>query len=72
MAVIPVRCPCGDSDQVIKRGKTDNGKQRYQCQHKPCAPQSFLFNYTNCGYLDFKPVFMTDNVFTVTRIASVA
>lgn len=55
MAVIPVRCPCCDSDQVVKHGKTDNGKQRYQCQHKPCAPQSFIFNYTNCGYLDFKP-----------------
>lgn len=51
MAVIPVRCPCCDSDQVVKRGKTDNGKQRYQCQQAPCARRSFILEYTHRGYL---------------------
>jgi len=32
MAVIAVRCPACDRDQIVKRGKTANGKQRYLCR----------------------------------------
>lgn len=28
MVVIPVRCPHCDTDQIVKRGKTETGKQR--------------------------------------------
>ncbi len=45
MVLIPVHCPHCDSDQVVKRGKTSNGKQRYLCQNQACAHQTFLLDY---------------------------
>ena len=51
MAVIAVRCPYCDSDQIVKRGKTDSGKQRYRCQDEACSRLTFILNYTNRGYL---------------------
>lgn len=44
MAVIPVRCLYCQSEQVIKGGKTDTGKQRYRCHNPACAHQSFLLD----------------------------
>src|SRR5262245_55665413 len=41
MALIPVRCPYCQSEQVIKGGKTDTGKQRYRCHNPDCPHQSF-------------------------------
>jgi len=38
----PVVCPYGQGKQVVKRGKTDTGKQRYRCQTPRGYPQSFL------------------------------
>jgi transposase-like protein len=51
MAMILVRCPYCDSDTVVKRGKTDSGKQRYLCQHEACSYRTFILDYTNRGYL---------------------
>jgi insertion element IS1 protein InsB len=51
MAVIPVRCPACEGDTVVKRGKTDRGKQRYLCQNAACCCRTFLLEYTNRGYL---------------------
>jgi len=51
MAVSPVRCPYCDSDTVVKRGKTDSGKQRYLCRHGACSSRTFILAYTNLGYL---------------------
>ncbi len=45
MVLIPVHCPHCDSDQVVKRGKTSNGKQRYLCQNEACTHQTFLLDY---------------------------
>ena len=42
MVRIPVSCPYCQSDQVVKRGKTNTGKQRYRCQNPECSHQSFL------------------------------
>jgi transposase-like protein len=39
-----VGCPYGHGDQVIKRGKTDTGKQRYRCHNPGCAHHSFLLD----------------------------
>jgi transposase-like protein len=50
MAVIAVRCPYCDSDKIVRRGKTNNGKQRYLCRHEACSYRTFLMNYTNRGY----------------------
>jgi len=49
MAIIPVRCSSCDEEAVVKRGKTDRGKQRYLCQTAACSHRTFLLDYTNRG-----------------------
>ena len=39
-----VVCLYCHGDQVVKRGKTDTGKQRYRCHNPECAHQSFLLD----------------------------
>ncbi len=51
MVLIPVRCPHCDNDQVVKRGKTKNAKQRYLCQKPDCPTQTFILDYDYQGYL---------------------
>ena len=46
-----VRCPHCQSDQIVKRGKTARGTQRYLCQNTLCAKGSFLLDYCNRGCL---------------------
>ena len=46
MVLMSVLCPYCQSDQIIKRGKTDTGKQRYRCQNLDCPHQSFVLNPT--------------------------
>jgi len=48
---IPVQCPHCGSDQVVKRGKTENDKQRYLCQNQDCPTKTFILDYTYKGYL---------------------
>jgi len=45
MVLIAVCCPHCGSDQVVKRGKISNGKQRYLCQNETCTHQTFLLDY---------------------------
>src|SRR5712691_9481588 len=40
-----VQCPHCHSEQIVKRGKTDCGTQRYLCQNTGCAKGSFLLDY---------------------------
>ncbi len=51
MPFIAVRCPHCQSDQIVKRGKTARGTQRYLCQNTLCAKGSFLLDYCNRGCL---------------------
>jgi len=51
MTFIAVRCPHCQSDQIVKRGKTARGTQRYLCQNTACIPQSFLLDYRYRGYV---------------------
>ena len=51
MALIPVLCPGCGHDNIIKRGKTENGKQRYFCQHPECSVNTFILDYDYNGYL---------------------
>jgi hypothetical protein len=51
MTFIAVRCPHCQSDQIVKRGKTARGTQRYLCQNTLCAKESFLLDYCNRGCL---------------------
>jgi transposase-like protein len=49
MALTPVRCPYCQSEQVIKGGKTDTGKQRYRCHNPACSHQSCLLDAASKG-----------------------
>src|SRR5713226_9731038 len=49
MTFIAVRCPHCHSEQIVKRGKTGCGTQRYLCQNTGCAKGSFLLDYRNQG-----------------------
>jgi insertion element IS1 protein InsB len=51
MTFIAVRCPHCDSAQIVTRGKTHRGTQRYLCQNTACARGSFLLDYCNRGCL---------------------
>ena len=51
MTFIAVRCPHCQSDQIVKRGKTAKGTQRYLCQNTFCVRGSFLLDYCNRGCL---------------------
>ncbi len=51
MTLIPVHCLHCDSDQVVKRGTTSTGKQRYLCRNAECAHRSFLLEYSDRGRL---------------------
>src|SRR5215471_20447213 len=51
MTFIAVRFPHCQSDQIVKRGKTARGTQRYLCQNTLCAKGSFLLDYCNRGCL---------------------
>ena len=51
MTFITVRCPPCQSDQIVKRGKTARGTQRYLCQNTLCVKGSFLLDYCNRGCL---------------------
>jgi len=49
MTFIAVQCPYCHSKQVVKRGKTHRGTQRYLCQNTACDQDSFLLDYCNRG-----------------------
>ena len=51
MTFIAVRCPHCQSDQIVKRGKTARGTQRYVCQNTRCAKGSFRLDSCNRGCL---------------------
>jgi transposase-like protein len=51
MVLIAVKCPHCHSDNVVKRGKSDNGAQRYLCKNDACAHRSFRVDYVYRGRL---------------------
>ena len=51
MVFLPVCCPHCQSDQVVKRGKTAQGKQRYLCRKPKCATKTFILDSSYNGYL---------------------
>jgi transposase-like protein len=53
MVLEPVLCPdCGGED-VVKNGKSNEGKQQYLCRHPGCRRRSFIRDYSYRGYLPF-------------------
>src|SRR5438105_13666604 len=56
MTFISVRCPYCHSDQIVKRGTTRRGTQRYLCQTTACPSPSFLLEDSYQGRLsEVKP-----------------
>src|SRR5499427_11101992 len=51
MMFIAVHWPHCRSEQIVKRGKTRRGTQRYLCQNVTCITGSFLLDYRNRGCL---------------------
>ena len=44
MTFIAVQCPHCQSEQIVKRGKTARGTQRFLCQNTRWAKGSFLLD----------------------------
>jgi insertion element IS1 protein InsB len=47
---IQVTCPECNSTDIVRNGKTHQGKQRYICRNSECSRRTFILNYTNNGY----------------------
>jgi len=46
---IVVTCPYCNSDNVVKNGKSREGKQRFLCKNEQCNHQTFLIEYEYTG-----------------------
>jgi transposase-like protein len=44
-------CPEYGSNQITKSGRTEQGTQRYRCQHEGCPTKTFLLNYRYKAYV---------------------
>lgn len=51
MAVVPISCPQCGKNQVVKRGRTEQGKQRYLCTNPECSKKTFILDYSYNGML---------------------
>jgi IS1 family transposase/transposase-like protein len=51
MVLLPVCCPCCGEDSVVKKGKTEQGKQRYLCLNGECPKGTFILDYSYNGLL---------------------
>ena len=51
MVLLPVCCPCCGEDSVVKKGKTEQGKQRYLCLNGECPKGTFILDYSCNGLL---------------------
>jgi transposase-like protein len=51
MVLEPVLCPSCGSEDVVKQGQSDEGKQRYQYRNSACRRCTFIRHYSYQGYL---------------------
>lgn len=51
MVLEPVHCPKCDNIDVVKNGKSSEGKQRNISRNQECCCRTFIQQYTYCGYL---------------------
>ena len=51
MVLEPVKCPVCGGTEVIKHGKSGEGKQRYLCQAQGCRGKTFIREYSDLGRL---------------------
>lgn len=50
MVLDPVLCPTCQSSDVVRHGKSGEGKPRYKCRNVDCQRCTFIINYTNRGH----------------------
>jgi insertion element IS1 protein InsB len=51
MVLIEVACPfCGSTD-IVERGRSSKGKQRYGCRNEACDHSTFILDYSYLGCL---------------------
>lgn len=51
MVLEPICCPRCHTTDVVKNGKSAEGKQHYRCRNVECPRASFILNYSDRGYL---------------------
>ena len=51
MVLEPIQCPVCSGVNVIKYGKSKDGKQRYLCQDQECHGKTFIREYSDLGRL---------------------
>jgi transposase-like protein len=51
MVLEPVLCPDCGSEDVVKHGRSQANKQRYQCRHSACPRCTFIRAYAYRAYL---------------------
>jgi transposase-like protein len=44
-----LHCPNCDGVDIVRHGKSPEGKQRYRCREKPCQGRTFLLDYAYAG-----------------------
>jgi transposase-like protein len=49
MVVEPIHCPACQGTDVVKHGKTSDGKQRFRCQNETCPSVTFIREYVYQG-----------------------
>ncbi|PZV09253.1 MAG: hypothetical protein DCF32_02700 [Leptolyngbya sp.] len=54
MVLEPICCPACHTPDVVKNGKSDEGKQRYRCRNTKCSRASFIRDYTYQVSVDHK------------------
>ncbi|MBD2093547.1 IS1 family transposase [Trichocoleus sp. FACHB-591] len=51
MVLEPIDCPSRTSTNIVKHGKSSEGKQRYKCRDLDCSRSTCILQYSYLGYL---------------------
>ena len=49
MIIQVLHCPNCQGTDIVRHGRTRQGKQRYRCREKCCAGRTFLLEYSHAG-----------------------
>jgi transposase-like protein len=49
MIIQVLHCPNCHGTDIVRHGKTRQGKQRYRCREKSCGGRTFLLEYASAG-----------------------
>ena len=69
---LAVYCPDCLSTNIVKQGKTRQGKQRYQCNNSDCVRRTFILDYTYQGRIRDKKEQMIEMSLSGSGIRDIA